>query len=251
MYNSVKESIYQGIESCEKKPCQYFFIRALKNLKSEETISKLLHIALKSKDNKASVTAMKALRSFPASSWDENVIKAAHKIFYQIPKKFDSSCRTLALDIILGTNPTEETIKNLLYYLLSNDKAFEIKKYTIQKLNMLAEKDSSFNDKLQAVIKKDPKINNYCVLSQRGVSSALARQFLNHPITNGTMFSNQEMSSGLVKRGVFDIVLENNERSCEMFSVSIIILKTIKVTVADLTQVRGGAFRFPVFFLIV
>lgn len=85
---------------------------------------------------------------------------------------------------------------------------------------MLAEKDPSFGDQLKRIIAMEPKINNYAVLAQRGVSSALARQFLNHSITNGTMFSNQEMSSGLVKRGVFDIVLENNERSFEMFSVS-------------------------------
>lgn len=216
----MKEAIYNGIESCDKKPCQYYYIRALKNLKSEETIQKLIHLALNSKDNKASVTAMKALRSFPSSSWSDDVVKASMKIFYQIPKKFDTSSRTLALDILLGSKPTEETINNLLYYLLSNDKVFEVKKYVIQKLNMMAEKDLEFRDKLKNIIKNEPKINNYAVLSQRGMSSALARQFLQHPVTNGTMFSSQEMSSGLVKRGVFDIVLENNERSFEMFSVS-------------------------------
>lgn len=171
-------------------------------------------------DNKSSVTAMKALRSFPPSSWNEKVIDASIKIFFQIPKKYDTSSRTLALDILLGANPNEDLIKNLLYYLLSNDKTFEVKKYVIQNLNMLAEKDCLFKDKLKNVIKNEPKINNYAVLSQKGMSSALARQFLHHPVTNGTMLSSQEMNSGLVKRGVFDIVLENEDRSCEMFSVS-------------------------------
>lgn len=192
----------------------------MKNLKSDDTIHKLIQLALRSKDNKASVTAMKALRSFPPSSWTADVIQAAINIFFQIPKKFDSSSRTLALDIILGSNPTDETIKDILFYLLSNDKAFEIKKYTIQNLNVLADKDIAFGERLKRIVRSEPKINNYGVLAQRGVSSALARQFLNHPITNGTMLTSQEMSSGLVKRGVFDIVLENNERSCEMFSVS-------------------------------
>lgn len=216
----MKEIIYNGIENCDKKPCQYYFIRALKNLKSDETINKLLQLALNAKDGKSSVVAMKALTSFPASSYDQKVIETSKKIFFQLPKKFDSSARTLALDILLETKPDEELIKNLLLYLLSNDKSFEIKKYLVQKMNMLAEKDCIFKDKLRNVIINEPRINNYAVLSQKGMSSALSRQFLHHPATNGTMLSSQEMSFGLVKRGVFDIVLENEERNCEMFSVS-------------------------------
>lgn len=217
----MKEAIYNGIEKCDKKPCQHYFIRALKNLKSEETIQKLLNIALNSPDAKSSVGAMKALRSFPVSSYGEKVIQTAKKIFFQIPKKFDSSCRTISLDILLEAHPKEQLIKELLHYLLSNDKAFEIKKYVIQRMNMLSEKNLNFRNKLTNAISKEPKINNYAVLAQKGLSSSLARQFLQHPATNGTMFSSQEMSSGLVKRGVFDIVLESNDRSCEMFSVSI------------------------------
>lgn len=229
VYNSVKEAIYNGIERCDKKPCQYYYIRALKNLKSEETIEKLTHLALTAVDSKSSVTAMKALKSFPATMWSKKVTDAAIKIFFQIPKKFDSSSRTLALDILLEANPTDALLRDLLYYLLSNDKAFEIKKYVIQKLNMLTEKNALFQDRISNIISKEPKINNYEVMSQKGMSSALARQFLHNPITNGTMFSSQEMSSGLVKRGVFDIVLENNERSCEMFSVSYIKYRYFKM----------------------
>lgn len=191
----------------------------MKNLKCPETIPKLLDIALTGSD-KSSVVAMKALRSFPPNNWNSEVVASCKKIFFQLKKKYDSSARTLALDILIGSNPNESDIREILQYLLSNDKAYEIKKYTVQKLMMLAEKDPEFKQKLTNVMRNDKRIHNYSILAQKGMSTALTRQFLKHDAVNGSMISAQEMSSGLVKRGVFDIVLDNNASSCEMFSVS-------------------------------
>lgn len=220
IYHSVKEAIYTAIDNCDKKPCQLTFIRALKNLKSQNTVPKLVELALYSSD-KSSVAAMKALRSFPPHFWTQDVIKASEIIFFQIKKKYDSSARTIALDILLGTNPNERLLQDLLKYLLSNDKSFEVKKYLIQKLNMIGDSDPGFRAMLKKNLVRDKKINNYSTLSLKGMSTAISRQFLKHSAVNGSMVSVQEMNSGLVKRGIFDVVLQENERSCEMFSVSI------------------------------
>lgn len=81
---------------------------------------------------------MKTLRSLPSSAWNDDVLKAAEHIYYQIGRKFDSSARTLALDILLESNTSKDRLKVLISSLQGNDSAYEVKQYLMQRINQIS-----------------------------------------------------------------------------------------------------------------
>jgi microsomal triglyceride transfer protein large subunit len=124
----VKTSLVDGLSSCANEECKQKYLHALKNLGLKDTVPVLLqHILFGTK--KTSVTAVKALRSLPPTSWDNEVKRAATRIYYQIGKRFDSSARTVAADILLESDPSREVLRELLLSLASRvDPAYEVSK---------------------------------------------------------------------------------------------------------------------------
>lgn len=84
-----------------------------------------------------SVTALKVLYSYPPSEWDDEILKVAEKIYFQKDKIYDSSARTIAVDIIIDSNPNLNTLRVLLKSLKTNT-SFETRKYLLQRLQQTA-----------------------------------------------------------------------------------------------------------------
>lgn len=196
------------------------YFRALKNLQSPKTIPILLKYIQKG-TQKEGVLAWKALRSFPPTMWDETILKSASKACFQLDRAYDSSSRALAVDVLLDSKPSDNLLDDLLHFVASNDTAYEIKQYTFQKIKLKSDKDADFGQRVQRIVKSNPRINNYSGLSPRGLSTALERRFLTSSSTNGSLISLQEIKSGIVKRGIVSINLEKQDVANEIFSVSI------------------------------
>jgi microsomal triglyceride transfer protein large subunit len=122
----VKTSLVDGLSKCDNEECKQKYVRGLKNLGLRDTVPLLLEHAL-SGTKKTCVTAMKALRSLPPAAWDDNVKTAATRIYYQLGKRFDTSSRTLAADILLESKPSREVLRELLLSLASRaNPAYEV-----------------------------------------------------------------------------------------------------------------------------
>jgi microsomal triglyceride transfer protein large subunit len=122
----VKTSVVEGLSRCANEECKQKYLRSLKNLGLKDTVPVLLEHAL-SGTKKTSVTAMKALRSLPPAAWDDHVKSAATRIYYQLGKRFDTSARTLAADILLESKPSREVLRELLLSLASAaDPTYEV-----------------------------------------------------------------------------------------------------------------------------
>lgn len=215
-------SLELGLDTCSGEECKLKFLRALRNLKSPAAIPTLLSHAL-SNDKTISVAAWRALAALPREAVTDELKAAAHKVFYQIggPRR-DSSARTLALDVILESEPSEEILGNLVTYLSSNDLAYEVRKYLSQRLEQIAEKNERFAGYLKNIYATGGKlVNNYHARAQRGLSTAFTRNFLRLPESNGSLVTIQEVNSGLLKRGTVDVVLETNEQRQAMFSLGL------------------------------
>lgn len=215
----VEEAIANELTTA-KNDERIVLLRALKNLKSPSTIDLLLGIVRKG-TFKEVVYAWRAILAQDPVYFNEEVYRAAYRTFYQLDKKYDSSARTLAVDVLLEANPSEETLRNLLGHLKSKDKAFEVKQYLLQRIRMLAEQNEEFNRKVRAIIINDFTLNNYHILGQRGLSTALSRSFLKGSSINGSLITIQEMNGGIVKRGVVNVVLSKERVSQEIFSVGL------------------------------
>lgn len=182
LFKNIKKFILKNLnENCEDEFCKTLYIRALQNLQDPSTITTLLKYALEN-EAKISVAAMQALKSFPVIHFNEKHRQEFTRIFYQVNKKYDSSARTLALDILLTMKPTPEQLGHLLDYLTSNDKHFEIKTYVIQKLKMLSEKCPRFRALLQSSLYERPHVNNYHIIGQKGKFMKHYRYYFIHVV---------------------------------------------------------------------
>lgn len=220
LVEKVKEFLVQQLNGCGKDKCKLKFIRGLHNLKSPKTLDTLAKLALEG-SAKVSVAAMKALKSFSVFLWNDDFRAIFENIFFEVPKKFDSSARALALDILLDLKPDFDELTHLTQHLKSNDKVYEAKQYLLQKLRMLADRCPDFADMLTKVIRQDPQLNNYHVLGARGLSTALTRTYSTVPSFNASLESLQEMSGGVLKRGIVDLTLEVGEEKFSMFTLGL------------------------------
>ncbi|KAK9695039.1 MTP large subunit, lipid-binding domain [Popillia japonica] len=217
---SVTEAIINELDAAKTDGERYVFLRALRNLKVAEILPTLFKV-IKTGSQKEGVLAWKTIRAMEPSDWNEDVLNLARKTFLQLDKQHDSSSRTLAVDVILANNPSDEDLKCLIYYLVSNDKAFEVKQYVLQLVTMLAEDNPGFRHRISSIIRADPLINNYHILGQKGLSLALKRTFLDNGSSNGTLLTIQEMFTGIVKRGVVNVMMDKNGGAQEIFSLGV------------------------------
>jgi len=220
--DKARVSLELGLETCTGEECKLKFLRALRNLRSPAAVPTLLVHALS--DGKAiSVAAWRALKALPREAVTDELKSAAHRVFYQIggPRR-DSSARTIALDIILENEPSKETLRDFVKYLSSNDSTYEVRKYLSQRLMQIAERDARVAENLRSIYTSgNVTLNNYHVKAQRGLSTAFARNFLRSRDSNGSLITVQEVNSGLLKRGIVDVVLESNEQRQAMFSLGL------------------------------
>ncbi|KAI5713097.1 hypothetical protein M8J75_013732 [Diaphorina citri] len=222
--HSVLSKLERELKDCpsneEDPSCELMYLRAFKNLNHESTLPTLLKYALEG-SKKTSVAAMKAIRALPADKWTGIVQKSVTKIYFQLGRRYDSSARTLALDILLESRELDdERLKHLLISLTSNDSVYEVKQYLLQRLNQLSDSYPTIKESVDYLL-KTLGFNHYGVLAQRGLSTALSRSFMTHPNTNGSLLSIQEISGGILKRGTVDVVVENSNETHSLFSLGL------------------------------
>ncbi|KAJ9593728.1 hypothetical protein L9F63_014701 [Diploptera punctata] len=218
----VKAALLNGLSNCQNEECKQKYLRALKNLSLRDTVPDLLEYALKG-TKKTSVAAMKALKTLPPDSWDDRVKKACLQIYFQLGKRYDSSSRTLAADILLESNPSQDVLRDLLLSLASvSDSAYEVRQYLVQRMRQISERDSKFREQVRSIIREEhDRLNNYHVQAQRGLSTAFTRSFFSSASGNGSLVTVQEISGGLLKRGIVDVVLDTQGVTQEIFRLGL------------------------------
>lgn len=218
--NLVKDAVVKLISKCSDNDCCLKYMRTLKNLQHEGTIELLLNYVKKG-PRSVSMMALKALLELQKSNSKRQIVKVCRNIFFQMEKRYDSSVRTLALDVILESKPTESELKEFIYHLKSNDKDQEVKQYLLQKLQMMSEKCHDFRKTVLSIIKKNPDIFNWNVMSLKGLSTALARPMVSNVWSNISIVSVQEISKGVLKQGHVDIIMESGDQRRELFSLGL------------------------------
>ncbi|KAH8419370.1 hypothetical protein KR222_008293, partial [Zaprionus bogoriensis] len=219
----IREYLLEGFSSASSTDDATVYIRALQNLRDPLTIDALLQQAVAESEDEPtlSVAALQALKAFPAQSYAEPQRQQFESIFYQRQRRFDSTARTLALDVLLALRPNAEKLGELLDYLASSDRQFEIKTYVLQKLRMLAGICPRFRSVLREQLHQRPLVNNYNVLGQRGLTTVLTRQLSQSPAFNETLLSTQEVHQGILKRGSVEFLLHAGREQASSFKLGI------------------------------
>lgn len=218
----VKNSLEIGLDTCTSDECKMKFLRALGNLGSKTVIPTLLKYS--SGHGKAmGIIAWKALGYMKTEYITDDIKSLAMKTFLELGKqRVDSSIRAFAVNVVLKNNPSIEDLQVLLVYLTNPDTMYEIKKYLVQRFEQLSHDDVEFRQKFKIAVRNESaRVNNYHAFAQRGLSTAFTRSFLNSAGTNGSIVTIQEIKSGLLKRGMVDVVLESNSYKYTLFSLGL------------------------------
>lgn len=188
MVKDVHKYFLDNLGACKKEECYQLHMRVLENLGSVETLPVILaHI--ESKDRKTSVAAVKALRALPATVFSDWKVKLKlQSVYFQMGQvRYDSSARTLALDILLEHEPDSEFLAELLMFISGRSAAdLELATYTLQRLTEFAGNDPATGSKLRTILASDRSLNNYHVFAQNGLSTAFSRPMYSDASSNGS-----------------------------------------------------------------
>jgi len=229
--SNVRQHLLDSLQACKDEECNQLYLRALKNLAMSDTVTHILE-RIDSSDRKTSVVAVKALQALPADVFQPSVLNKLQKIYFEIDRRYDSSARTLALDILLDHQPQRQLIYDILRSIASN-KNKELVTYTVQRLLEYAGNKPSIRAQLKEILIDEPSINNYHFWAQNGQSTAFTRLMYHDLNGNGTFSSSNEVVSGVMKRSSFDIYLNNEEESFHLLSFGLFT--------GGLTSFMGGS----------
>lgn len=81
---------------------------------------------------------MKTIKMFGPGFWDSRVLKYCNRIFFQLVKEQDSSTRTIALAILLESDPDYDLLKHVVKWLATPGEGYEIKQYALELLKEMA-----------------------------------------------------------------------------------------------------------------
>lgn len=216
----VETHLTESLLACKDSECYESYLNGLRNLQSADVIDKLIAF-IEHPERSVAVAAAKALKAYPASIWNRYYVGMLENIFLQSNRRYDSSTRTLVLDVLLKTKLSFEQVKRLLLHLKSDDKAFEVKKYLLEQITMLAAENREFDAIVQEIILGDSTLNNYHVAGQKGLSTAISRKYSIQSPFNGTLTSVQEIFGGVLKRGIVDMTVDTPNNQYSLFTVSI------------------------------
>uniref|UniRef100_A0A1B0D832 Uncharacterized protein n=1 Tax=Phlebotomus papatasi TaxID=29031 RepID=A0A1B0D832_PHLPP len=220
IFREVLKFFTKIIETTSKSQRKIQFLHGLMNLKSAETIPLLMDSVLNG-PRAISVEAMKSLVTMPREYFNLDYVKHFEQIYHQKRKRFDSSVRTMAMEILLDPLFYQSSLKNMIYSLKSTDNSYEVRQYFLQRLRMESENSAEFRKFANDIIQEDPTLNNYHVIGAKGLSTALSRKFLTSPSFNSTLLSVQEIDKGILKRGVVDMIFETDKSKFSYFKIGL------------------------------
>lgn len=216
LVTDIRQYFLDSLRACDTDPCRQLYLRVLKNLAMPDTVSIILEY-VDSAEKKTSVSAVKALTAMPPHVIDSHIKAKLENVYFQVGRRYDSSARTLALDILLNHQPESEFLRNVLGS-LSSKYALEISTYTLQRLVEFAGKCPTIRSRIQQILAADLSISNYHTFSQNGKSTAFSRDLYRNINGNGTFSSSTEAVGGTMKRSSFDIHLGKDSDSMHILS---------------------------------
>lgn len=211
LIDSIDTFLWEHFMKCKDLECSAEYLRGYLNLRLVNRIPDLLIIVQKQHKVLGTI-AMKALQHFPLDAFSEKSQNILHSIFHQTIRRFDSSIRTLALDILMKGEMDLVATRDLLQVLKHQEKSYEVKQYLLERFKLRAGECEEFQRILTQVLMDDSDLNNYHRIATGGLTTALSRQFLKYPSFNSSIMSVQEIQKGVLKRGIVDMFFTGEER---------------------------------------
>ncbi|KFZ52409.1 Microsomal triglyceride transfer protein large subunit, partial [Antrostomus carolinensis] len=165
------KTILGGLRGAKEESEVVIYLLALGNAVLPETIPILLDHAEEGPATIATA-AVSALKRFPTWHISSKVKRAMRRIFHEKRKSYEKTCRLAAAEILLDNEPSPMDVINLL--LATNELETEMKMFLLLKVQNSLRADHHPARKIMKDIMRDPRINNYNLLSKAGISSSFS-----------------------------------------------------------------------------
>ncbi|XP_046364995.2 microsomal triglyceride transfer protein large subunit-like isoform X1 [Haliotis rufescens] len=201
--------LVEGVAQCTDDACRLTYLRAMGNTGLPDTVSTIMKLAVDSNNSMVSITAVEALRRVPRTLITAEVRASLSLLFHQSVRRYDSSVRVVALDLLLQLDLSLMELRNILLAMADRDH-HELSTFIKMKVLDRAQNDENLRSKLQTIL-KEGRINNYQLMAQVGKSSSFTGYLAKTEDLNcsyNLLFENS--NSGVMKRSGMKVNLFGN-----------------------------------------
>ncbi|XP_048761534.2 microsomal triglyceride transfer protein large subunit-like [Ostrea edulis] len=209
------------LKACVEEGCILLYIRSVGNSGLPKFLPLLLDQAQNSQSSAVSLTAIQSLRRMQINDFRQEVFPVLKSIFHQNKRKYDSSVRIAALEILLQNGVSTGELCNIVLSAIYDQTEFEVSTYLIKRLRDLSESDPNFRTSLSIVL-SDSRVNNYNLFAQRGKSSAFTGYLAETAGSNCTYGLYQENTkTGVMKKSAMVVNVLNKQATQPLLTFGI------------------------------
>lgn len=217
--SDVSDYLINNLNKCGgDRSCKLLFLRGLKAAALPSTIPILLKYVKEGKPY--AFIGLSAIKNIDSEYLTETVVAVLKEVYYQNGKKYDSSTRILAAELLISSQYNTNIVENLILS-FTKEKSPEISTYILSKMFDICER----NEKLRSAVKrvlKDTKFGNYHALAQNGESAVFTKPLSVGTGVNITFGMDMEMiSGGLLKQSAVHVDIQKEEDTLHLISIGL------------------------------
>ena len=114
MAKEVRTIIHKGLDSASSEDEETLYIQFIRNSGQPEFIPKLLKFAENSDHPLVHHLAINTLNVFDPQDRNSEVLDVMNRIFHQNKRKYESTVRSAAANMVLTSNPSMRDVQNIL-----------------------------------------------------------------------------------------------------------------------------------------
>ncbi|XP_035206918.1 microsomal triglyceride transfer protein large subunit-like isoform X2 [Stegodyphus dumicola] len=214
---SVSDMLLRELSECDHAGCILNHILALRNAALPQHIPTLLEYI--KKGGILGLVSLEAIKDIGEQHFTREVNDVLLKVYNQFWPHQEPAARVLAAEILIRSNPTIETIGNIVLS-LSDQQQPEISTLVLSKLYTSMQKSDIVRSCVKEVL-RNVTFGNYNNLAQNGSSTSFINILQATHDANVTYGINMEMRpTGMLRRTSLDLNLMNNQENLHLLSVS-------------------------------
>ncbi|KFM66322.1 Microsomal triglyceride transfer protein large subunit, partial [Stegodyphus mimosarum] len=217
---SVSDMLLRELSECDHAGCILNHILALRNAALPQYIPTLLEYI--KKGGILGLVSLEAIKDIGEQHFTKEVNDVLLKVYNQFWPHQEPAARVLAAEILIKSNPTIETIGNIVLS-LSDQQQPEISTLVLSKLYTSMQKSDTVRSCVKEVL-RNVTFGNYNNLAQNGSSTSFINILQATHDANITYGINMEMRpTGMLRRTSLDLNLINSQENLHLLSLGLFV----------------------------
>ncbi|GFU10724.1 hypothetical protein NPIL_81261 [Nephila pilipes] len=217
---NVNQIFVRGLQECKHLGCIINHLLALRNIALPQNLPILVEYV--KQGGISGLMALEAMQDIGEQHFTQDIKQVLFRVYNHFWPHQESAACVLAAELLMKSNPTTETIGEIIASLSNQDQP-EIKTLVLRKLYNLMQESSSIRSCVTDLL-RNTTFWNYLNLAQNGSSSSVINELQATQDANVTYGINVEMRpTGMLKRTSFDLNLLGDNENAHLMSMSLFV----------------------------